>query len=611
MPSTPYQTVETKFGAGLNLVDSPEALEDQEATILENFRFSGRGRLTTRRAVKTLTSGFTGSVIGTFPFSHLAGVGAVVLTHDTVNSVVKLYTLDGNGLNLVDRGNLAGWSSVTTKPKVLASSLHRALFIVDEAKSHGLTVYDPNNVLGGGTFFQPQFDFDADFTLPSTGDKGPIKGRVVATYNNMVFVAGYGSEQTSESDRPETVRFSFLGLADDAQGAGDAGKDSGGAEIVTGGSGLFDRGDYFQVGRMHTPVVGMVPGAGRLIITTPYEAYALFGHDRDSFQLEQIDNERGCLATRAMVEADGVAYWMSPLGPCRFNGRVEDMARKVLPRVSEIDTASLFAVHARDSQEVQWYWNDGATSRALCYNYRTETWTERVFGVQFYCGGFVQPSGSPGPAGAPTSLTHSVTSASAVASWTPGDTSPGCKTKVYLAPNVVGTPDTPGTYVLQAELDSTTSSYTHSGLSASTSYWTKVEHWRNGTNLLSDGVTVAKAEAKFTTNASGYVAPPEDFTATDSPVWDSKYNRYNPSVLTSWVLGQDSVYTEIHRSTTSGFTPSGSTVIKLTELDVSSYRDNNVVADTTYYYVARHKDTSGNFSTYTSQVSVTPTTSGN
>lgn len=597
-----YTPLPVAFGGGLNLVDSPRSMQPGEASVLENWRHSGAGRLTTRKAARALAAGVTGEIVAIAPYTHVAGAGGVVLAWDGAAKVVRLYTVDGDGAGPVDRGALAGWTNVAVRPRVHVAELARVLFIVDEAKSFGLTCYDPNDVLGSGApFFQPEFDFNADYDPPA-GTRGVLRARLVVEHLNHLFVFGYGDE--SDEDHPEIGRFSYLGLAADPGGSGDAGCDLNGNAIVPGSAGLFDYEDALPFAPRGTPVVMALSANAGLVVATPYRAALIAGSDRDSWRSYPFDGDRGAVNGNAGVVANGIPYWMSPLGPCRYTGGSlpDDLSRRIGPRLAEMNLSTLFAVHQPEEHQVRWYYAlksdaDPTPNRWIGWDYREEKFVEDTLGYRVAVGGFVRPSGAEGPYAAPTNLAHDrITQTSARVVWTNGDTSPSVKTRVYHAPDVAGAP---GPWTLLAEVDSGTDAWPLSGLAADTLYWSKVEHVRNAQ-------TSPAAQVRFRTLAPTVVAVPTRFQAEDSPVWSEKYQRYFASVLVTWSLGQNDVYTDIHRSTEPGVVPP-TPLYSTFSLNETYFRDNTVQAGVTYYYTARHRDEAGQVSNPTEERQATPT----
>ena len=604
MPVSPFDTLVVPIGGGLNLVDSPEALGPGEAVALDRWRFTGVGRLTTGRAARQVLSLPGEDVIGVFAFPHgsdaAAGkqTGGVVVTYyDSDGSgkkdAVRIRAVDGAGINPGPARPLPDWTVIQNRPRVMGAVLRECLFLIDPDRSRPLVVYDPNEVLGAGAgvkVFRPTFSFVG-------GPYLPLKVRCIAEYHNHLFVAGYLQETpTSDQNRPEVVRFSYLGLENDFQGAGDAGE--GGAP---GSANLFDRDDWIPVAPRGTPVIQFAKAAGRLLVFTPHNVYVLWGYDRTSFQRDLLDDERGLYGAFAVTEVGDVAYWMSRLGFVRFaGGRVEDIGRRVLPRIAEVNPDSVIAVHDEGEHVVTWYYRrtsdgSGGANRAISYDYRADQWVDVPLGIEVFCGGTIRPQNAPGPAAPPANLLHAyITTRTARAMWVNGDTAPETKTRVYRAPDNGGSP---GQYVLVATVDSGVNYYTYSGLEPSTPYWTKIEHERNG-------MVSAAIEARFVTAAPATISPPSNLAAADSPVWDAKLLRYRPSVHLSWQLLEANRYVEIERKTGAGGTWQ---LVHDTALGETDWRDDNVTAGVTYFYRARARDEEQNYSAYSVEVQVTPT----
>jgi hypothetical protein len=578
-----FDIVPARLGLGLNLVDAPEALEDGAARILRNWRITGRGRISTRRAAIALTGSYDGSIVGVFPFVHAAGVGGVVLTR-TSSGTAKLYTVDGSGRYLAYVGELAGWGGVSASVQVTAATMFRVLFIVDAGGLHGLTCYDPNGVLGGGTLFQPSFNFQTDGVILH----GKMHSRGVAQHANMLLTWGYGAEE--DISRPEMLRWSYIGFNNDGQGAGDAGYlDDGTTETLAGSTNLFDREDSTMVGERGVPIVAVASGNGRAVVATEKKAFVLFGSDRDSFQLDEIDNQRGCVAARAMVEAAGGIYWMSPLGPCRYTGGggVEDLSRPIKPLLSQMSMDGVFAVHAPMENQVRFYYAAaaGPANRVLIFDYYAEQWLQDELGLPIRCAGLVTPSGAEGPNAAPSALAHTnITQSQSTATWTNGDTSPATTTRVYRAPDIS---NSAGTYVLLGAVAAGVSSYTHTGLQAGTRYWTRVDHLRNG---FPSG-TVA---ASFQTLASPtsdpppgtvVVSPPYNLQAWNDPVPGGPGLPPSPSVMVAWNIGHPGAETLVEKSLDN----IDFALFHEAPAGVTSWRDNKVFDGDTVYYRARHR----------------------
>jgi hypothetical protein len=590
--SRAYEQLPVRLGAGVNLVDAPEAMHGAEAQALTNLEIPGIGRWTPRKSARSILS-LTGEVIGGIEYGHTTYTpdaggasrdsAAVVLTYaQGAPGTVRLYLVDANGGGPKYVGNLAGWAP-TAQPAVSLAVLGTVLFICDEGQTLGLTCYDPNNVMGSGAangLYQPTFDFNADTVFAKAQPAG------VEVHENVLFTWGYYAESASSyPDRPEIVRFSYIGLEADSTGSGDAG--SGGA---AGSAGIFDREDAFYLTRGE-PVRQCRSTEGMLAVATPFRVFRMYGSDRFNLQKTPnlLDPDRGTVSSRAMVNADGVLYWLTPLGGARFAGGVQQLPNKIRSRLREMNVRTVFAVHARDQHQVRWYYALSTEAgqdpdRYIAYDYVHEQWIEGLLPFRVRCAFWIRPGTGAaatyaGPAAAPSALTHSsITDTAATAEWTNGDTSPAVKTRVYRAPDSAGSP---GAYTLVAELDSGISSYRHTGLAATTTYWTKVLHVLNG-------VESTAAEASFTTEVAGFVAKPLNPIA----------EVVTGGVQTSWDLGQTGVRTEVwSRDDTTG---EASGMMTRTAVDATSYKDPLGTANHRYKF--RHVDAADNLSEFTVEI---------
>jgi hypothetical protein len=641
-----------RVGGGENLADAPELIRDDEAIKLVNIRFAGRNRWTTRKAAQLLLSSFN-SVCGIFGMPHgqlSSGAAAAVVYLNWTGSSVELYKASGRSGNAELVGTLVGWESVGERPKVRAAILGNSLWICDEGKQYGLTCYDPNDVFETGTeLFQPVFRFNRSLIQTPS----PIMCRDVATYNNFLFVCGYGDE--TDPDQPEIVRFSYLGLerASDEDGAGDAGADANpdycedvdgnqidcttGEELpfgdpsnppkeipLDGGvEGLFDVDDYFSVGQRGIPVVGMAQGAERLVIATRFAAYILFGYDRLSFELDLIDGQRGLVATRAIGEADGVVFWYSPLGPCRWaGGDVLPMEERITPLLEEIDFDTLFFFDQPREYEAQWLFSTdgGDPNRAIKYNYLYDAWHENKLGLRVFCGGHVKPGSilTPGPGGEPvpgpgdalvppSNLNHiNIGRNVATATWVNNETGPTIVTRAEFSEN--GTD-----FFFWAELPSGGDRFNYSGLLENTTYTTRVRHEDSTTGAVS-----AWTQAPFTTGTNAdcsWINPPANFnaesgyfvnpiTSVREPVINVTWEHSNPGVSEGFTIQVlDTATSEVVHSASTTFP----NVVGI-RIKYGTTTGLNVLLD---YKVRMRSAADGCISDWTNEITVPPPTLDN
>lgn len=126
-------------------------------------------------------------------------------------------------------------------------------------------------------------------------------------YNNVLFIAGYGNEETNEGDHPETVRHSFLGKRPDAADG-------------------FDKDAYNVIGAQGERVTAMKKGRGLLLMAKPTELYRLSGFGRAypgwQYQVEPIFNTDGFGVSNALAleHAEGWWYGVGKQGPFRTDG---------------------------------------------------------------------------------------------------------------------------------------------------------------------------------------------------------------------------------------------------------------------------------------------------
>lgn len=591
--------LETSYGGGLNVVDSPDELAPTEARTFRNFRVDGVGRITPRKAGKTISTSVTGEPIAVFPFSRSTTAG-ILLTWDSGAQVVKLYTLTGSGAPALV-GNLAGWTGVSSQPRISGASLAGVMFFVDEGKNFGMTCYDPGDFFGSGsTLFRPTFDFDEDTVF------GALRARLLVEHHNHLWAFGYGDETIA--DMGHIAHFSYPGFdtgLDEANiDAGDAGVNG-----AFGSETMFDLSDAVPIGSAGVPIVSAMSGNGRMVVATAHRAGVLMGTDRDTWRFQWFDTERGSPTTRGMVEANGIIYWLSSLGDmARFGGAGEPdiFSRKIGPRIEQMNLVTMFAAHAIEECQVRWYYallsdTDPTPDRWIGWDYKNQLWLEDTLGYRCNAAGWIRPAGSEAPTAAPSSLTHDeITTNTARARWTNGDTSIGATTRVYRAPDAAGgsVATAAGSYTLQDTLASGDGDYTHTGLEVEKAYWTKVEHVRNGQ-------VSASLEGSFVTLPVGTVPPPLNVQAEGSPVWNEKYNRWDASMLIWWNLADTTLRVELHRSLVSGFTPDATTLRGTTSPGETSIRDGGTMG-VTYYFKIRTLDAAGNYSSFAAEVSATP-----
>ena len=191
------------------------------------------------------------------------------------------------------------------------------------------------------------------------------------------------------------------------------------------------------------------------------------------------------------------------------------------------------------------------------------------------------------PPTGPTNLTATASSSSVIGlSWTAAPANPPCTITSYSVYRSTTNGFTAGSGNLIAS-GVTGTSYSNTGLAASTTYYYVVEA------LDSFGASAASAQASATTQSGGascttVPSAPTGLTATasSSSAIGLSWTAVTPPA--NCTISSYSVY----ESTTSGFTPSASNLIA-SGLTTTSYSSTGLSASTTYYYVVEAVDADG------------------
>jgi hypothetical protein len=141
-------------------------------------------------------------------------------------------------------------------------------------------------------------------------------------------------------------------------------------------------------------------------------------------------------------------------------------------------------------------------------------------------------------------------------------------------------------------------SYTDTGLVSGATYYYVVRAKDQAGNIDSNTVQVSAAPTLDTT-------PPAFAGATTTGSVTQSSITVGWNAATDNVTPQHSIIYLVYRLTTTGFTPSSSTLIATTAAGATSYTDIGLTADTSFYYVVRAEDQAGNIDTNTVQISAT------
>jgi hypothetical protein len=203
---------------------------------------------------------------------------------------------------------------------------------------------------------------------------------------------------------------------------------------------------------------------------------------------------------------------------------------------------------------------------------------------------------------APTGLTATANSSSAIGlSWSAVTPPANCSISGYSVYGSTTSGFTPGsTNLIASGLTGTT--YTNTGLAASTTYYYKVE----ATDA--EGTSTASTQASNTTLAASCSAVPSAPTGLTATATSSSAIGLSWSAVTPPANCTISGYS-VYGSTTNGFTP-GSTNLLASGLTGTTYSNSGLSASTTYYYKVEATDGDGTSAASTQQSAETQAASG-
>jgi hypothetical protein len=297
------------------------------------------------------------------------------------------------------------------------------------------------------------------------------------TYNNVLFIAGYGSEAAGDADRPEVLRHSFLGVApSNSLALGDI-------------SDGFDKNAYNLIGAKGQRITGLKQGRGYLLAAKANELYRISGAGRAypgwQYAVEMVMNTSGLGVANpnALCFAEGYWYGIGAAGPFRTDGFT--VTTMVGPRKADFNAVDnlansfcfyhpdrrgvLFGVHPQGTTPAQypynlWFWDVERERWQPDWVLATPT--------AFFHGNNIPTTSVLGPSAPPTTpVTSAVTTTGYTASWTNGDAS--AQTEFWQL-------DTTSTWVLNSTQAAGINSVAITGDLSHATYQWKVRHVKNG-----------------------------------------------------------------------------------------------------------------------------------
>jgi hypothetical protein len=464
-------------------------VEDAEAGVLapgtivegEDLVPTPAGRQRTRggsRVVQTLTDDNVGLEV-----DHLCTIGQFTATGAAVvgwsNPENKHYAwlmdkdmefaiTDENGSRFdLTASPSTTWDNASSPARPVLAEVWEKMYIADATTD----ISTRNELLaidGSGTVTSPSFAF-------GSGAASELYPYCLEEYNGVLFIAGYGTEDVGDLDRPEYLRHSFLGKSPDAADG-------------------FDVEAWLLLGAKDQRVTALRKGRGLLLAAKDNEFYRISGFGRAyagwQYQVDQLDNTQGLGITnpKALEFAEGYWWGVSRQGPIRSDGfSVETLVGPRLRSWRGIDSLTESWVRYHPERRLMLFGlhpAETASGRSATFPWVIWAWdlvrdvwqANHKLGIDLFHAATVTPSvagQSEAPGAAPSApSTSGETTTGYTASWTNGDATAQVEFWEKL--------ETTGTWTLIDVLDPATTSLARTGLDNHSSYYWRVRHRKNG-----------------------------------------------------------------------------------------------------------------------------------
>ena len=445
----------------------------------ENFVPTPAGRLRTRggsRIMLTLkddngTPAELDHVCAIVPFTS---VGGLIVGYSATENKHYAYRVTSDmdystGTEATSRHDMtaapsATWDNATDPGRPVMAEVWEKMFIADAVTA----IADRNEMLAidsSGTITSRTFQFGA-------GAAAEIYPYCLEEYNGVLFIAGYGTEDAGDLDRPEYLRHSFLGKSPDAADG-------------------FHKDAWAIIGSKGQRITALRKGRGLLLVAKENEFYRVSGFGRAyagwQYQIEQVEDTQGLGITnpKALIFAEGFWWGVSAQGPVRTDGyQVQLLVGPMRPSWRGIDNVAeawcayhperrliLFGLHPSASatgRSATWPWEVWA------WDIERSVWQpNHQFGADLFHASAITTTTAEGPSAAPSSpVTSAETTSGYTASWTNGDAT--AQTEFWEKD-----PDT-GTWSLVTVIAAATATYARTGRTNHKSYYWRVRHRKSG-----------------------------------------------------------------------------------------------------------------------------------
>ena len=358
----------------------------------------------------------------------------------------------------------ASWDNASAPARPVMAEIWEKMFLADATTS----ISSRNELLGidqSGTVTSPSFQFGA-------GSASPLFPFCVEEYNGVLFIAGYGSEDVGDLDRPEMLRHSFLGRSPDAANG-------------------FDTLAFNLIGAKGQRITALRKGRGLLLVAKENEFYRVSGFGKAfagwQYQVEQVENTEalGITNPKALTFAEGFWFGVSASGPVRTDGfSVDSLVGPRQPDWRGIDNVAeawvryhperrlvLFGLHPSEAESGR---SDTFPWRVWAWDLLRGVWQPDLeFGADLFDASGLTSTTADGPSSAPSSpSTDTETASGYTGNWTNGDTS--AETEFWEKEG------SGGTWALISVVAAATALLARTGLNNHTEYFWRVRHRKNG-----------------------------------------------------------------------------------------------------------------------------------
>jgi len=362
------------------------------------------------------------------------------------------------------------WDNASAPARPVMAEVWEKMFIADAT-----TTFSARNELLGfdnaGTVTLPKFVF-------GSGASTALQPYCLEEYNGVLFIAGYGTEDAGDLDRPEFLRHSFLGKSPDAADG-------------------FHADAWNLIGSKGQRITALRKGRGILLVAKENEFHRVSGFGRAfagwQYQVEPVENTQGLgiANPKALVFAEGFWWGIGAQGPLRTDGfALESLVGPRRPSWRGIDNVAdswvgyhperrlmLFGLHPTES----------ATGRSATYPWVVWAWDiqrsvwqpNHKYGADlFHASAITTTTGSSsgasgGPSAAPSSpSTSAETTSGYQGNWTNGDAT--AQTEFW---EKVGSG---GTWRLETVIAAATALYAQTGRTNHIEHFWRVRHTKSG-----------------------------------------------------------------------------------------------------------------------------------